>query len=75
MDGWLKEGMIEYNKLCTSFREDKLSEKNSFFKDWFSQVMQERRNESSEERGKDLNESRIVPYSDDWDSIENITAV
>ena len=75
MDGWLKEGMIEYNKLCASVRGDKLSEKNSFFKNLFSQVMQERRNELSKEREKVLNESRIVPYSDDWDSIGNITAV
>ena len=75
MDGWSKEGMIEYNKLCASVRADKLSEKNSFFENWFSQVMQETKNESSEEREKVLNESRIVPYSDDWDSIENITAV
>ena len=75
MDGWSKEGMIEYNKLCASVREDKFSEKNSFFENWFSEVMQERRNESSEEKEKVLNESRIVPYSDDWDSIENITAV
>ena len=37
--------------------------------------MQGRRNELSEEREKVLNESRIVMYSDDWDSIENITAV
>ena len=71
----MKEGMIEYNKLCASIKEDKLSEKNSFFKNWFSQLMQERRNESSEEREKVLNESRIVPYSDDRDSISNITAV
>ena len=40
MDCWLKEGMIEYNKLCASVREDKLSEKNSFFENCFSQVMQ-----------------------------------
>ena len=61
--------------MCASARGDKLSEKNSFFKNLFSQVMQERRNELSKEREKVLNESRIVPYSDDWDSIENITAV
>ena len=75
MDGWLKEGMIEYNKLDARVREDNLSEKISFFENWFSQVMQERRNELTEERVKVLNESRIVPYSDDWDSIENITEV
>ena len=67
--------MIEYNKLDARVREDNLSEKISFFENWFSQVMQERRNELTEERVKVLNESRIVPYSDDWDSIENITEV
>ena len=75
MDGWLNKGMIEYNKLCVSVREDKLLEKNSFFENWFSQFMQERKNESSDERDKVLNESRIVSYSDYWDSIENITVV
>ena len=69
MDGWSKEGMIEYSKLCASIREDKLSEKNLFFENLFSQVMQERGNESSEEREKVLNKSRIVLYSDDWDKI------
>ena len=53
--------MIEYNKLCASVREDT----NSLFDDWFPKVMQERRNELLEEREKVLNESRIVPYSDD----------
>ena len=33
MDGWWKEGMIEYNKLYASVREAKLSEKNSFLED------------------------------------------
>ena len=75
MDGWSKEGMIEYNKLCSSVRDKKLREENSLFEDWFYEVMQGRKNESSEERERILNESRIVPYSDDWDSIKNITAV
>ena len=75
MDGWSKEGMIEYNKLCSSVRDEKLREENSLFKDWFYEVMQGRRNESSEERERILNESRVVPYSDNWDSIINITAV
>ena len=34
MDGWSKEGIIEYNKLCARLKEDKLSEKNSFFQNW-----------------------------------------
>ena len=75
MDGWSKEGMIEYNKLCSNVRDEKLLEQNSLFEDWFYGVMQERRNESSEEREKILNESQIVPYSDNWDSIKNISAV
>ena len=75
MDGWSKEGMIEYNKLCSSVREEKLREENSLFENWFYEVMQGTKNESSEERERILNESRIVPYSDDWDSIKNITAV
>ena len=75
MDGWSKEGMIEYNKLCLSVRDEKLREENSLFEDWFYEVMQGRKNESSEERERILNESRIVPYSDDWDSIKNITSV
>jgi len=75
MDGWSKEGMIEFNKLCSSVRDEKLTEENSLFENWFYEVMQGRRNESSEERERILNESRIVPYSDDWDSIKNITAV
>ena len=75
MDGWSKEGMIEYNKLCLSVREEKLREENSLFENWFYEVMQGTKNESSEERERILNESRIVPYSDDWDSIKNITAV
>ena len=53
MDGLSKEDMIKYNKLCTSVRGNT----NSLFEDWFSQVMQERRNESSEERGKVSNEN------------------
>ena len=75
MDGWSKEGMIEYNKLCSNVRDEKLLEKNSHFEDWFYGVMQEKQNESSVEREKIMNESRIVPYSDDWDSIKNIVAV
>ena len=75
MDGWSKQGMIEYNKLCSNVRDEKLLQENSLFEDWFYEVMQERKNESSEEREKILNESRIIPYSDDWDSIKNITAV
>ena len=67
--------MIEYNKLCSSVRDEKLREENSLFENWFYEVMQGRKNESSEERERILNESQIVPYSDDWDSIKNIIAV
>ena len=65
MDGWSKEGMIEYNKLCSSVRDDKLREENSLFENWFYEVLQGTKNESSEERERILNKSRIVPYSDD----------
>ena len=56
MDGWSKEGMIEYNKLCLSVRDEKLMEENSIFEDWFYGVMQGRRHKSSEERKRILNE-------------------
>jgi len=75
MDGWSKEGMMEYNKLCSNVRDEKLLEQNTLFEEWFYGVMQEGRNETSEEKKKILNESRIVPYSDDWESIKNITGV
>ena len=29
MDGWSKQGMIEYNKLCSNIRDEKLLEENS----------------------------------------------
>ena len=66
---------MEYNKLCSNVRDEKLLEQNTLFEEWFYGVMQEGRNETSEEKKKILNESRIVPYSDDWESIKNITGV
>ena len=57
MDGWSKEGMIECNKLCSSVRDEKLREENSLVENWFYEIIQGRKNESSEEKERILNES------------------
>ena len=75
MDNWSKDGMIEYNKLCTGVREEKVLGQNILFEEGIHEVMQERRNDLSKEREKILNESRIVSYSDDWERIKKITVV
>ena len=71
MGGWSKEEMIEYNRLCTTLKQQMLSQDNNRFEIQLEEQMHRQHSGASDDLFRAIKEARIGPYSNIRDIANN----